>query len=91
MSVTYSTSVHTDELLEFLLDEHKKDTGIPVHPFSAVNSSLSCFDRSLGITDGDGTLFVTDNHMDAYGYNNQHRNMIRALRSCGINVHVMWW
>ncbi len=90
MSVTYSTSVRADELKEFLLDEHKKGTGIPVHPFSAVNSSFQHFDRSLGITDGDGTLFVTDNQMTAYGYNNQHQNMVRALRSCGMTARVLW-
>ena len=90
MSMTYATSFTAEELEEFLLDQHQLDTGIPVHPFNAVFSMMKTFDRSLGITDGNGTLFVTECEMTAYGHSNNHRSMIRALQTCGAAIDFIW-
>lgn len=90
MSLTYSTNVDADELIEFLLDEHTKSTSIPVHPFSVVNASMSEYNKTPGITDGAGTLFVSDKRLTAYGYNNEHRAILSALRRCAVNIHFLW-
>lgn len=90
MSLTYSTNVNADELLDFLLDEHAKGTGIPVHPFSVVNATMSSFNGSLGITDGSGTLFVDDGQLTAYGIGNHHDGMLRALRRCAVEITFVW-
>ena len=84
MSMTYATSFTAEELEEFLLSEHQKDTGIPVHPFTNIAH------RILGITDGDGTLFINNCEMTAYGVNNNHNNMIRALKVCGAHIDFVW-
>ena len=90
MSFDYQTDVDADELVEFLLDEHTKGTGIPVHPFSVVNASMSAYNGTYGITNGTGTLFVADERLSAYGVNNQHNGMLTALRRCGVSISFIW-
>lgn len=90
MSMTYATSFTAEELEEFLLEQHVLDTRIPVHPFSAVFCVMESFNRSLGITDGNGTLFVGDTEMTAYGHSNNHRSMIRALQTCGAAIDFIY-
>lgn len=90
MSLEYRTDVDTDELIEFLLDEHTKGTGIPVHPFSVVNASMPAYNGTLGITNGFGTLFVSDCKLMAYGYENKHGAMLTALKRCGVSINLIW-
>ena len=90
MSLSYRTNVLADELIEFLLDEHTKGTGIPVHPFSVVNATMPSFNRSYGITDSRGTLFIEDDAMTAYGYDNDHGAMLSALRRCNVEITFVW-
>jgi len=93
MSLTYETNVLAQELEEFLLSEHALGTGIPVHPFSVVNATMTMFNRTLGITNSDdtGTLFVADNEMTAYGCGtNNYDDMLKALRGCGVEIKF-WW
>jgi len=90
MSLSYSTNVDANELIEFLLDEHRIGTGIPVHPFSVVNATLTEYNGTYGITDGNGTLFVSNEHMDAYGCNNNHDAMMKALRRCDVSFDFIW-
>ena len=91
MSSTFSIDVKQDELVEFLLDEHRNDTGIPVHPFSAVRCAHPCFERSVGITDGNGTLFYDSKFsITAYGCNNDFSRMLRVLTQCGVTTEFTW-
>lgn len=91
MSLEYRTNVDADELIDFLLDEHEAGTGIPVHPFSVINADMSAYNRTPGITNGDGTLFVSDEKLMAYGcHNNNHNAMLVALRRCGVTTQFVW-
>lgn len=89
MSITYTTNVEADVLLDFLLDQHVKDTGIPVHPFSVVNATMETYNRTLGITDGNGTLFVEDGYFNAFGYENKYDAMLTALRRCNVKIKYL--
>ena len=84
MSLTVQTiGFTTKQLVNFLAEEYKKGTGIPVHVYSVVNASMSCYNKSLAITDGEqGTLFLEGSKvMKSYGTSNPVK-LLRALHAC---------
>ena len=63
-----------------------------MHLFSVVNATISAYNRSLGITDGAGTLFFEGPRLlKGYGYNNQPNEMLTALTRCAVKWKVSKW
>ena len=87
MSLTFRPSHSLGEIINFLASEYKADTGIPVHLFSAVNTSFPEFHGCLGITDNaGGTLFMRGKTMTAYGANDPS-GLLKTLRRVGVRMH----
>ena len=91
MSLTYRCEAPRDDLVEFLLDEHRKGTGIPVHPYSVVNATFEFFNKSLAITDSDGkgVVFLEDTHQfKSYGCGDP-LPLLRALNRCNAGISIL--
>jgi len=89
MSITWKAPVTDKALAKFLAEEYKKETNIPVHLFSVVRAEFKAFNGVLGITDGQGTLFMeAGNIWKSYGAGNPIP-MIDALRRCNCPVRAV--
>lgn len=87
MSVSYRlTNCTGSRLIKFILDEHRKDTGLPVHPFSHIDQT-SPYHRSIGLANADdtGCFYVEGNVLTAWGQNNWVP-ILKALRRCNVRV-----
>lgn len=82
--------VTNKQLVAFVLAEHEKGTGLPVHPFSVVNASMPHYNRSLGLTTGEGTVFCEGRNMlSAYGCANEWPTLLKHLRVCNVRVALL--
>jgi len=87
MSVSYKLTNCTGKtLLKFILDEHQKDTGLPVHPFSHLDK-VSPYYRSIGLLSAKetGCFFIDGQVLTAWGKNNWMPIFI-ALRQCNVRM-----
>lgn len=86
MSLTFKSTASAKQLIAFLESEYTIGSGIPVHLFSVVNATFSSYNRSLGITDGAGTIFFESaKQWKSYGNGNPTK-MISALACCNVKV-----
>lgn len=87
MSQTIEIDCDAAELFEFVLNEHRIGTGIPVHPFSVVNATMSSYNRCPAFIDpeGKGVLFIeADDILKSYG-GSDNSTLLRAFRACNVN------
>lgn len=87
MSQTIEIDCDATELFEFVLEEHRRGTGIPVHPYSVVNAAMSSYNRCPAFTDseGKGVLYVeADDILKSYG-GSDNSTLLRAFRTCNVN------
>ena len=92
MSVSYElTNCTTEELVDFVLEEHKKDTGLPVHPFNQLDKHMpERHITALVNSDDTGCFFVVgDNKITAWGKNNWVP-IIAALQRCNVQFRDAW-
>lgn len=87
MSLTFKANVSRKQLVEFLATEYAKGTGIPVHVYSVVNATFSCYNKMLAITDNkEGTIFLEENKLfKSYGGGNPF-GLVNTLKRCGANL-----
>lgn len=91
MSQTIEIDCDAEELFEHVLNEHVLGTGIPVHPYSVINATMSSYNRCHAFTDseGKGVLFIeADDMLKSYGCSD-NSVLLRAFRICGVNYKFL--
>lgn len=90
MSITFHSKASQDELVEFLADEYKHNTGIPVHLFSVVNATFKEYNRNLAIADNlKGVMFWEGQHvLKSYGFGNP-MPLMNTLNRCRAGITFM--
>lgn len=79
MSVAYNINVTVEDLVAFLANEYKVDSGIPIHVFSSITT------KAKGFTDNvKGCFYETGpRSLTAYG-DNDFVPLFKTLRACGV-------